>query len=211
VSAEALARDAGYRVRRAVTEDIEPAAVLLAEVFESYPWMTWTVEQTDRRHRLTEMYRAVLATIVVPGGTAWLCERRSAGSSAQVGVAGWLCPDAPPPDEAWEELATTEVRMRGSRLEAHRRAETQLEAVRPSGPHWFLGTVGVLPGHRGRGIAAALLQPGLLAAAADRLEAYLETSRYANLHLYQRLGFETSAVVEISGDGPTVWCMRRRP
>jgi hypothetical protein len=118
VSAQTLARDAGYRVRRAVAEDIEPAAVLLAEVFESYPWMMWTVEQTDRRQRLTEMHRAVLATIAVPAGTAWLCERRSTGSSALVGVAGWLSPDAPPPDEAWEELATTEARMRGSRLEA---------------------------------------------------------------------------------------------
>ena len=82
--------------------------------------------------------------------------------------------------------------------------------MRPTGPHWFLGTVGVLPRHRGRGIAATLLRPGLRAAAADGLEAYLETSRVENLSLYQRLGFEVSAVVDIVAGGPTVWCMRHR-
>lgn len=69
----------------------------------------------------------------------------------------------------------------------------------------------MLPGHRGRGVAATLLQSWLRAAAADQLQAYLETSRVENLGLYQLLGFKISAVVGIDAGGPTVWCMHRRP
>jgi ribosomal protein S18 acetylase RimI-like enzyme len=200
----------GYVVRAAVGEDVGTAAALLGRVFESYPWTTWTVEESDRRQRLSELYQVVLDSVAVPFATAWVCDLRDQGCSELVGAAGWLSPTADPPAAVWRELVASEVRLRGNRLDAHLAAEAQLEAVRPKGPHWFLGTVGVLPRHRGRGVAATLLRPGLRAAAADGLEAYLETSRVDNLSLYQRLGFEVSAVVDIVAGGPTVWCMRRR-
>ena len=210
VSACAPGDQTGYVVRAAVPDDVGTAAELLGQVFESYPWTTWTVDESNRRQRLTRSYQVVLDSVAVPFATAWVCELHSGGRSELVGAAGWLSPTADPPAPVWQELAATEARLRGNRLDAHLAAEAQLEAVRPTGPHWFLGTVGVLPCHRGRGIAATLLQPGLRAAAADGLEAYLETSRVENLSLYQRLGFEVSAVVHIDADGPTVWCMRRR-
>jgi ribosomal protein S18 acetylase RimI-like enzyme len=210
VNAFAPGNEPGAVVRAAVREDVQAAAALLGQVFENYPWTTWTVEESDRRQRLSALYQVVLESVAVPFATAWVCERRSEGRSELVGAAGWLSPRADPPAPVWQELAVTEARLRGKRLDAHLRAEAQLEAVRPTGPHWFLGTVGVLPRHRGRGIAATLLLPGLRAAAAEGLEAYLETSRVENLTLYQRLGFEVSAVVDIDAGGPTVWCMRRR-
>jgi predicted N-acetyltransferase YhbS len=69
----------------------------------------------------------------------------------------------------------------------------------------------VLPDHRGQGLAARLMQPGLTSAAAEGVEAYLETSERRNVTLYQRLGFEITAASAIKGGGLTVWAMRRCP
>ena len=199
------------RVRRARPSDLDAAAELLAEVFTDYPWMTWTVEATDRRARLTALYRHVLGALVLPHGAAWVCETRDRDEVRLVGAAGWLTPRTQPPASTLQELAAVEAHWRGNRREPHERAEALLQPLRPTGPSWFLGTLGVLPDHRGQGLAERLLRPGLESAAAEGVEALLETSAPRNVTLYERLGFDIKAAVKVAPEGPTVWMMRRRP
>jgi GNAT superfamily N-acetyltransferase len=199
------------RVRRAQPSDVPTVAELLAEVFTDYPWMAWTVEATDRRTRLTALYRHVLDALVLPHGAAWVCESGHRDDLRLVGAAGWLTPRTQPPAATLQELAAAETHWRGNRREAHERAEALLQPLRPTRPCWFLGTLGVLPDHRGQGLAARLLRPGLESAAAEGVDAVLETSAPRNVTLYGRLGFDIAAAVKVAPDGPTVWSMRRRP
>jgi ribosomal protein S18 acetylase RimI-like enzyme len=200
-----------YTVRVAAPADVAAAAEVLAVSFTGYPWTTWTVDSRDHADRLRQLFHAVMSRLVLPFGASWVVEHHQEDGSRLVGVAGWLTPTSDPPPSLWQELEAVEAQLRGDRLVAHQQAEGQLQALRPKHPHWLLGTVGVHPDHRGRGLAGRLLQPGLDAAARQGTEAWLETSSFANVRLYRRCGFEVTAQVEIDEDGPTVWVMRRRP
>jgi ribosomal protein S18 acetylase RimI-like enzyme len=209
-SASLTGRD-GYTVRPAAPSDVAEAADVLAVSFTGYPWTAWTVDSRNHTARLQQLFRAVLSHLVLPFGASWVVEQHLEHGSCLVGVAGWLTPASDPPLGVWQELEAVEARLRGDRLVAHQRAEAQLQPLRPDGTHWLLGTVGVHPDHRGRGLAARLLHPGLDAAAQERTEVWLETSSLANVRLYRRCGFEVTAQAEIDQGGPTVWVMRRRP
>lgn len=198
-----------YRVRSAEPPDVDSAAAVLAAAFIGYPWTTWTVDPRDHATRLWELYRTVLRDLVLPYGASWVAEQHTEAGPSVVGVACWITPRTNPPAALWQTLAAVEQRWRGDRWEQHLRAEAQLEDLRPSTPNWLLGTVGVQPQHRGQGIAQRLLAPGLEAAAAEGVDAHLETSSLPNVDLYRRLGFTVTATVEIVGGGPTVWLMRR--
>lgn len=210
-TATSLPRWKGYTVRVAAPADVAEAAGVLAASFAGYPWTAWTVDSRDHTARLQQLFHAVLSHLVLPFGAAWVVEQHHEHGSCLVGVAGWLTPGSDPPPSVWQELEAVEIRLRGDRLAAHQHAEAQLQPLRPERAHWLLGTVGVHPDHRGRGLAGRLLQPGLEAAAQEGTEAWLETSSFANVRLYHRWGFEVMARVEIDDDGPTAWVMRRRP
>jgi ribosomal protein S18 acetylase RimI-like enzyme len=77
--------------------------------------------------------------------------------------------------------------------------------------HWYLGYVGVAPGHQGQGIGAALLREVLVKADADAVPAYLESSNERNLSLYERHGFVVTKAFQALGRGPTIWRMWREP
>ena len=67
VSACAPSDQTGYVVRAAVPDDVGTAAGLLGQVFESYPWTTWTVEGSDRKQRLSGLYQVVLDSLRARG------------------------------------------------------------------------------------------------------------------------------------------------
>jgi ribosomal protein S18 acetylase RimI-like enzyme len=199
----------GYRVRKIVPRDVKAAAAVLAVAFSDYPWAAWTVDSSQHEIRLEALYRAVLEHLVVPFGAAWVCEHHTTSGTCVVGVAGWLTPLSNPPARVWTCVEPIEREWRGDRWEQHLRAEEQLDLVRPHGRHWLLGTVGVHPQHRGRGIGRQLLRPGLETAAACGEEVRLETSTATNVAFYQGLGFIVTETVEIRGGGPKVWLMQR--
>jgi ribosomal protein S18 acetylase RimI-like enzyme len=70
----------------------------------------------------------------------------------------------------------------------------------------FLGTD---PAQQKQGIGSALLAPMLARCDAERLPAYLESSKPTNVPFYQRHGFEV--VQEIDVAGVPVTTMRRPP
>jgi ribosomal protein S18 acetylase RimI-like enzyme len=86
----------------------------------------------------------------------------------------------------------------------------QFGRFHPTERHWYLGAVGVLPEHQGRGHGSALLQAGLERCDRDGLPAYLEASNERNRPLYQRHGFEVIGEIQ-AADSPSVWPMLRLP
>lgn len=69
----------------------------------------------------------------------------------------------------------------------------------PDTPHWYLGVLATAPAHQGQGLGPAVAQPGIEAAAAVGLPAFLETGVERNVELYERMGFVVTGVI----DAPT--------
>jgi GNAT superfamily N-acetyltransferase len=95
-----------------------------------------------------------------------------------------------------------------SRLNAYDKA---LETVGPSPPFWYLGVLATHPDQQGRGLATAVLRPGLAAAEAEGWDCWLETSTPANKAFYSGRGFTEGVEVDVPGGPPTWWLRRPAP
>lgn len=76
-------------------------------------------------------------------------------------------------------------------------------------PHYYLAALGTDPDFQGRGIGSALMQPVLDRCDKQRIPAYLESSKRANIPFYNKHGFELIEELQIP-DGPPLWPMIRR-
>ncbi len=87
--------------------------------------------------------------------------------------------------------------------------ERQSTGHEPESPHYFLGMIGVAPGHQGKGYGLALLEAvqALSEGDADSTGVTLSTEDPANVPYYQRVGYRVVAEADI-GDIHT-WCMFR--
>jgi ribosomal protein S18 acetylase RimI-like enzyme len=77
--------------------------------------------------------------------------------------------------------------------------------------HWHLLAVGVSAAARGHGHGRDLIAAGMYRAGADGVPVHLETTNPHNLSFYERLGFETTAVLDLPGGGSRRWLMRQVP
>jgi GNAT superfamily N-acetyltransferase len=80
--------------------------------------------------------------------------------------------------------------------------------ARPLVAHWYLAILGTDPDQQGRGVGSSLLAPVLERCDADRLPAYLESSKAENIPFYERHGFRVKEELQIPG-GPVLWTMER--
>ncbi|SNS40016.1 Acetyltransferase (GNAT) domain-containing protein [Geodermatophilus saharensis] len=198
----------GTRIRRARTEDAAAVGDVLAEAFDDYPWIRWAFGEHRRRERLRELYRLQAGLAGAEAGGTWVAER----GGAVVAAACWARPDDPPPSPATRRLLAEGIPpLLGDRAAALEAAEAAGAHARPPEPYWLLGCVGTVPRERGRGIAAALLAPGIRALDAEGATAVLETSSAANVRFYERLGFGVRAELDPPGGAPHVWVMERPP
>ena len=96
-------------------------------------------------------------------------------------------------EQCWRELGE---RAR-ERYEAFSAAVAPLA---PAGRWWHVNMIGVLPGMRGRGVAAALLRRAHAIAAADcsALGVELTTEHARNLHMYGHLGYRVLGCAQVS-------------
>lgn len=69
----------------------------------------------------------------------------------------------------------------------------------PTEPHWHLGPVVVEPSLQGQGIGTAMLRAFCAIVDDTGANAYLETDKRQNVHLYQRFGFTVVESVEVLG------------
>lgn len=77
-------------------------------------------------------------------------------------------------------------------------------------PHYYLAALGTDPSHQRKGIGSALIQPVLERCDKERVPAYLESSKRANIPFYNKHGFEVIEEIEVPG-GPKLWPMIRQP
>ena len=79
----------------------------------------------------------------------------------------------------------------------------------PTESHYYLYAIGARQGFQGRGIGSQLMQAGLGKVDADRMPAYLESSKESNVPFYQRFGFELVEECSPGKGCPPMWRMWR--
>ncbi|MFD9962737.1 GNAT family N-acetyltransferase [Amycolatopsis sp. NPDC058986] len=193
------------RIRPGEPGDIDAAADVLAAAFADYAWTRHTVSADDHLRRVRELQRLFVERIGLPHGRVWVAD----GPDGVLAAAVWTTPESTGAGAAFAELAELMPELAGDRAFAAASAEKALAPHRPEEPVWFLATVGVHPGHQGRGLGRAIVEPGLAAADSAGVAAFLETSERANIAFYRKLGFEVTAEVELPDSGPTTWALRR--
>jgi ribosomal protein S18 acetylase RimI-like enzyme len=188
-------------VRRAEPDDRDEVAALLADAFATDPVVRWFFPDDDRYPAQARVFFGYLFDVRVAVAGAWI----TTGGEA---TALWSPPGAAAgewEDREWEQV-TAELGPT-----AIARCDAWDAAVAPHHPdtaHWYLGVLGTAPAHQRRGHGPAVATPGLAAASAAGLPAFLETGVEENVALYERLGFVVIGVVE-HPDLPRGWCMRR--
>src|SRR3954453_2107148 len=140
------------------------ASNVLARAFQHDPAWVWLIPDEERRSQLLPWLFRVGFDVRAEVGTTEGIIR---------GAPRWLPPGRPPMRIAptLRALATTPFKLGKAMAPflAYGRAVESLRADVMPDPHWYLAGIGVDPSAQHRGIGAALLQPGLEAAARARL------------------------------------------
>jgi ribosomal protein S18 acetylase RimI-like enzyme len=183
------------------------ASDVLARAFQDDPAWVWLIPDDERRRRLLPWLFRV--GFDVTAADVWTT------SGTVRGAARWLPPGRPPMrvGPTLKALVTTPLKL-GSAIApflAYGRSVEALRAEAMPDPHWYLAGIGVDPSAQRRGVGAALLQPGLAAAARAALPAVLLTNNAANLAFYQRHGFEVVREDNTPKGGPHAWAMVKAP
>jgi ribosomal protein S18 acetylase RimI-like enzyme len=183
------------------------ASDVLARAFSDDPAWTWLFPDAERRRRILPWLFRI--GFDVTAADVWA----TAGNVR--GAARWLPPGRTPMrvGPTLRALVATPFRLgsaTGPFLAYGRAVEAMRAEVMP-GSHWYLAGIGVDPAAQRQGIGAALLQPGVRAAADAGLPVVLLTNTAANLSFYERHGFEVVREGETPENGPHAWAMVKWP
>jgi len=183
------------------------ASDVLARAFFDDPAWVWLLPDAQRRARLLPWlfrigFDVTAADVYVTVGPL-------------LGAARWLPPGRPSMRVAatLRALVATPLRLGVATAPflAYGRAVEQMRADVARGPHWYLAGIGVEPSAQRQGVGAALLRPGVEAAAAARIPAVLLTNNEANLAFYEANGFAVVRQGRTPEDGPKAWAMVKSP
>jgi ribosomal protein S18 acetylase RimI-like enzyme len=193
------------RARRATRADAGLVARTLADAFDDDPVMTWMLPHgcRTRDRRFRAFFGCETRGFFRRGKHVYLGgDGQSAALWAPPGT--WSLTRSESLREVLPMMAIFAASLpRGSRL------ASELEALHPREPHWYLYLLGTRADSQGRGIGAAMLRTGLAVVDAAGQPAYLESSSPRNISLYERHGFVITQEVTISGGGPPLWLMWR--
>ena len=188
-------------VRLATPADVDAVARMVAEAFATDPAWSFIIGR-DNPSAMSAFARTLLVARI-SRRTAWVTDDCGAVAmwdrkSLDVAVdddhaARWAAFRAEVGEDIW------------SRLEAYDAAVT---AVAPPQPYWYLGVLATHPDLHGRGLASAVLRPGLDAADADGWDCWLETSTPGNKAFYAGRGFTDAVPFDIPGGAPSWWLRR---
>ena len=109
------------------------------------------------------------------------------------------------------ELLPTVPFLMGTRMIRALQLLTEIDALHPKEPHWYLSTLGTEPDRQGTGIGSALLTATLAQIDEEGMPAYLESSKERNVPLYARFGFEVIEEFRSRPGSPPLWRMWREP
>jgi GNAT superfamily N-acetyltransferase len=202
-----MAPAATWRVTPALEARREPLAQALAQAFRDNP-LNRAVIRSGPRRRLRSNLAGMRMSLASTHGQADVWAAEGVGGGALGGGLIALPPftfPLPPPPLALQIRAVLGQGLATSLRWA--KVYSELEALHPIEPHWYLAILGVAPDQQGRGCGRALLARWLEDVDRDGMPAYLETDRRENVDLYA--GFDFSVLSEIKALGVPVWRLWR--
>jgi len=199
----------GMTVRPATSADIKPLAAVLARAFYDDPPFMWLLpEPKSRPVRLRRLFAVILRLEALPHQAV---EVACAGDEI-VGGAIWMPPGHWLPSVSAQLRALPPyVYTLGRRFGAGAALNRAMARVHPSEPHWYLHAIGVDPGYQGRGVASILIRSRLQRCDQAGQPAYLESSKPANVPLYEHFGFQPTPIPALPDDAPVLTPMWRPP
>ena len=199
-------------VRRLQAGEVSSAADVLADAFDDDPVAAFIFRAGASRARaLRRFFRIQLQHLFLPRGEVWTADAPAGRHLA--GVAMWS--PAEQRKASWRDalwlLPLLPAVARGPQPVDALRLLAAVEEARPRRPLWYLATLGTAPELQRHGYGSALLSPVLRRADEEGVEAYLESSKEANIAFYARHRFQVVGEVHAPGGGPTLWLMLRPP
>ena len=193
---------ADAQVRLANAGDTRALSLVLARAFRDDPVHRWILPGEFDWALASDAFFAMVMRDMLRHETVFT----TGGCS---GAALWI-PPYPEPSTLFERLA---MAARWYSALGRRASEigvqlTRIERAHPREPHWYLAVLGIDPRHQRRGLGSALIAPILARCDADRVSAYLESSKQSNVPFYERHGFRVLGELAIAG-GPVIWRMQR--
>jgi GNAT superfamily N-acetyltransferase len=189
------------QLRTAAIDEQQSLMASLVLAFSSDPAVRWMYPSPDRY--LTDFPRFVKAM----GSQAF--ERETAYCiDNYAGAALWFPPGVEPNVDAIVEVVEESI-GKSEQTDVFAMFE-QMEQYHPKEPHWYLPILGVEPNQQGKGYGSALLQHVLQTCDRDRIPAYLEASKPANVPFYERHGFKVVSTIQ-AGKSPSIFPMIRQP
>jgi ribosomal protein S18 acetylase RimI-like enzyme len=192
-------------VRTVTQTDVDDLSEVLGRAFADDPVWQWMFPRHPER--MARLFAILLRHAHLPNGG---CELAGAGETIQAGAL-W------DPPGRWQIPVTTQLRrvpvllrILGARTVPVLRGLSLIEKDHPTEPHWYLAILGTEPSAQGQGLGSALLSSRLSRCDAERLPAYLESSKDSNVPYYERFGFRVTGEIRMPG-GPPVWPMWRDP
>lgn len=190
--------------RLLVTGEHALIGTIIGKSFANDPVNQWVFgdEQAIRAY-----FTLVAKKLYIKSGFGHVMEDASGGTL-------WLTPQGAKHISLWDslEIGTSLIRHGGMRSITRGIAlDNYLIARMPAEPHYYLYAIGADPARQGKGIGGQLMAAGLARADADRMPAYLESSKESNVSFYRRFGFEVTAVAEPPRGCPPLWLMWREP
>lgn len=196
-----------HSVNTAESSHLTGCVTALAAAFTDDPLMTYIwPDQHIRRTALRAWFRISLRGQHLPRGAV---NFTTAADGTVASVAAWDRPGrSQQPLWATVRYAPPLVRTLRGRILAGIRVRRTLEAHHPRAPHWYLANIGTTPGMEGQGHASALIDHQLAVCDANRIPAYLVSTRESNVPFYQQFGFTVTDQFALT-DGTPLWGMWR--
>jgi GNAT superfamily N-acetyltransferase len=198
-------REPEHGIRKMTVEDCPVVARAMARAFFDDPLQVWALRDPGTRLSILEQVFELLSRYSsVPRGESY--------TDATLACAAFWVPPGPfELDRAAAEAMMPMLDLLGDANERFRAAEDTMRAYRPAELHFYLQGLGTDPPRQGEGLATAAMQPVLTRCDAERIPAYLESTKEANVGFYERHGFAVIGCPTIPLDGPPLWLMWRAP
>lgn len=195
------------RIEAAQTDDIEPAALCMAEAFGADPALTafFADSPLGRMVASTRFFGFLLEARLALGYPALVARDEGRVIGLAMGkdttAADW--PDDN--DRRWKEFEA----LHSGLSDLFSAYDAIVESAGIDSPHYYLGVLGVSRHVKGTGVGARLMRAFLDLSDSDPLSqgTQLETANPANLDYYRRFGFEERASGALGA--ATLWVMHR--
>ncbi|MEO0962976.1 MAG: GNAT family N-acetyltransferase [Pseudomonadota bacterium] len=190
-------------IHRAGPEKARLVGQITGEAFADDPISLWILQNPKL---ITRLMTRLATHVYVPDGFAEYLDNEQ-------GATMWMPPGGHGELAGFQKLAALfDMMVCGVPSALGRSAAfgSVMQRVTPKEPHFYLFTIGVLPGGQGKGLGGALLRSGLAQADRASMPTYLESSKADNIPIYQRYGFELRDVPADLPEGcPPIYPMWR--